>query len=256
MSFSLTGRIAVVTGAASGLGAAIAERLEQAGAQVVGTDIRHGPDAEAAGLLHHDVASPDSWRSVLDQVLARFGRLDILVNNAGVQRARSIAEAEFADLEFHMRVNLGGVYLGTALGIEAMSSLTGGPGGAIVNIVSTYGVVGEEMNAPYCASKGAARAISMAAAEHCRRNRLPIRVNALHPGCCITPLVQQEHKDTLALLASGDGEALWEEWRTEHPIGRLGQPADIAGAVLFLASDAGRLISGADVPVDGGYLAQ
>ena len=104
--------------------------------------------------------------------------------------------------------------------------------------------------------KDVAQAVTRTAARYCRERRLPVRVNAVHPGCILTPLVEREHRETLAKLLRGDGDALWEEWRLEHPIGRLGQPADIAAAVLFLASDAAAAISGLDLPVDGGYLAQ
>jgi NAD(P)-dependent dehydrogenase (short-subunit alcohol dehydrogenase family) len=244
------------------LGAAISERLACAGARVVLSD-----RCEEAGIglrdrlagsgldvefLLHDVAESASWERLFHHVRP----LDILVNNAGIQHAMSIEEADLDDLRDHMRVNFGGVHLGTVRGIAAMATRNGRPAGAIVNVISTYGVVGEEFNAPYCASKGAARAVTQAASRYCRELGLPVRINAVHPGCIMTPLVEREHRETLAKLPQGDGKALWEEWRLEHPIGRLGEPADIAAAVLFLVSDGASAISGLDLPIDGGYLAQ
>ncbi|MEX0807404.1 MAG: SDR family NAD(P)-dependent oxidoreductase [Dongiaceae bacterium] len=266
MAADLSGRTALVTGAASGLGAAIVERLVRAGARVIVSD-RHAAqglalcqrlagDGHDVDFVEHDVADGASWQRTLQHIRAGGGALDILVNNAGIQQAKTIEEANTDDLRTHMRVNLGGVHLGTLRGIAAMADRAGRPAGAIVNVISTYGLVGEEFNAPYCASKGAARAVTQAAARYCRERRLPVRVNAVHPGCIITPLVEREHRETLAKLPGGDGAALWEEWRLEHPIGRLGQPADIAAAVLFLVSDGAAAISGLDLPVDGGYLAQ
>ena len=266
MGIDLSGRTALVTGAASGLGAAIAERLARAGARVVVSDRNAAPglafcqrlasDGHDVEFVEHDVADGASWQRAFRHVREGGGTLDILVNNAGIQEAKSIEEATSADLRAHMRVNLGGVHLGTVRGIATMVERAGRPPGAIVNVISTYGLVGEEFNAPYCASKGAAQAVTQAAARYCREHRLPVRVNAVHPGCILTPLVEREHRQTLAKLPQGDGNALWEEWRLEHPIGRLGQPADIATAVLFLVSDGASAISGLDLPVDGGYLAQ
>ncbi|MDZ4737168.1 MAG: SDR family oxidoreductase [Rhodospirillaceae bacterium] len=266
MAADLSGRTALVTGAASGLGAAIAERLAQAGARVVVSDRHAAPglafcqrlagDGHDVDFVEHDVADGTSWQRALRHVREGSTALDILVNNAGIQQAKSIEEADLDDLRAHMRVNLGGVHLGTVRGIAAMAQRAGRPAGAIVNVISTYGLVGEEFNAPYCASKGAAQAVTQAAARYCRERRLPVRVNAVHPGCIMTPLVEREHRETLAKLPGGNAAALWEEWRLEHPIGRLGRPADIAAAVLFLVSDGAAAISGLDLPVDGGYLAQ
>jgi 3(or 17)beta-hydroxysteroid dehydrogenase len=266
MRIDLAGRVALVTGAASGLGAAIAVRLARSGARVKLSDLRVDPgralcdslaaDGHDVEFLQHDVGDGESWTRVFGRVLEAGAGLDIIVNNAGIQHAKSIEEATLDDLSAHMRVNLGGVFFGTVRGIAAMADRRGKQPGAIVNVISTYGMVGEEFNAPYCTSKGAARAVTQAAARHCRSQNVPVRINAVHPGCIVTPLVEREHRETLAKLPMGDGDALWDEWRAEHPIGRLGLPADVAGAVLFLVSDRAARVSGLDLPVDGGYLAQ
>lgn len=264
MKIDLTGRTAFVTGGASGIGQAIAASLAMAGAQVVIGDISPERGEATAGeiaargghirFVRHDVTSGADWDRVLGEIAAK-GPLDILVNNAGVQWARSIEDAKPDDLRNHLRVNLGGLYSGTMRAIRMMADRSEGDG-VIVNVISTYGLVGEEFNAAYCTSKGAARAVTERAAALCRERKLPIRIHAVHPGCCVTPLVEREHRETLPYTATQDGAALWEEWRLEHPIGRLGRADDIADAVLFLVSDRARFLGTIDLPVDGGYTAQ
>lgn len=264
MKFDLAGRTALVTGGASGIGRAIAASLASAGAQVVigdvsperGEAVAHEIAANGgkARFVRHDVAWGADWDRVLGEIAAN-GSLDILVNNAGVQWARSIEDAKPDDLRNHLRVNLGGLYMGMSRAIRMMSGRATGDG-VIVNVISTYGLVGEEFNAAYCTSKGAARAVTEHAATLCRERKLPVRIHAVHPGCCVTPLVEREHRETLPYTTTQDSAALWEEWRLEHPIGRLGRAEDIADAVLFLASDRARFLGTIDLPVDGGYTAQ
>lgn len=264
MKFDLAGRTALVTGGASGIGQAIAASLAAAGAQVVIGDVspergeavvaKIAARGGAIRFVRQDVTSGADWDRVLGEIAAR-GPLDILVNNAGVQWARSIEEAKPDDLRNHLRVNLGGVHAGTMRAIRIMGDRTHGEG-VIVNVISTYGLVGEEFNAAYCTSKGAAQAVTERAAALCRDRKLPVRIHAVHPGCCVTPLVEREHRETLPQMAGRDGAALWEEWRLEHPIGRLGRAEDIADAVLFLVSDRARFLGTIDLPVDGGYTAQ
>jgi NAD(P)-dependent dehydrogenase (short-subunit alcohol dehydrogenase family) len=264
MKFDLAGRTALVTGGASGIGQAIAASLAMAGAHVVIGDVSPERGESAVGAIterggrvryvRHDVTSGADWDRVLGEIAAK-GSLDILVNNAGVQWARSIEDAKPDDLRNHLRVNLGGLYTGTMRAIRMMADRSEGDG-VIVNVISTYGLVGEEFNAAYCTSKGAARAVTERAATLCRERKLPVRIHAVHPGCCVTPLVEREHRETLPYTSTQDGAALWEEWRLEHPIGRLGRADDIADAVLFLVSDRARFLGTIDLPVDGGYTAQ
>lgn len=264
MKVDLSGRTALVTGGASGIGQAIAASLAAAGAQLVIGDISPERGQTAADeiaarggnvrFVRQDVTSGADWDRVLGEIAAREP-LDVLVNNAGVQWARSIEDAKPDDLRNHLRVNLGGLQMGMTRAIRMMSDRTSGEG-VIVNVISTYGLVGEEFNAAYCTSKGAARAVTERAAALCRERKLKVRVHAVHPGCCITPLVEREHRETLPYTPSQDGAALWEEWRLEHPIGRLGRAEDIADAVRFLVSDRARFLRTIDLPVDGGYTAQ
>jgi len=258
-------KVAIVTGAASGIGRATAGLLVQEGAAVVLADLDEALGQEAAeqlaqaggdvSFIRLDVTSEANWQQLVEDIVARHGRIDILVNNAGVQQTRTIEDATLEDFRLHMAVNLEGIFLGTKQAIAIMKK-NRPIGGSIVNVVSTYGLVGEEMNAPYCASKGAARNFTKSAALHCGKSGYNIRVNAVHPGCCITPMVEQEASDVLAETGSSDREALLEEWRSEHPIGRLGRPEDIAYGVLYLASDESTFVTGSDLVIDGGYTAQ
>ena len=259
----VAGKVAIITGAGSGLGRACALLLAREGAKVVATDrneaggtgtVEEIERARGQALfVRQDVTEEGGWRRLIDRVLERFGRLDILVNNAGVQRTRTIEEATLEDFRFHMAVNLEGMFLGTKHAIAAMKQ---GGGGSIVNISSTYGIVGEELNAPYCASKFAARGLTKSAALHCAKRGYNIRINAVLPGCVITPMDEQEASEVLAATGASNREALFEEWRLEHPIGRLGKPEDIAQGVLYLASDEASFVTGTELVIDGGYTAQ
>lgn len=258
-------KVAVVTGAASGIGRATVDLLLREGAAVVLADLDEAGGQEAvehlsqagsdARFIRLDVTSEADWQRLVEVTLAHHGRLDILVNNAGVQHTKTVEDATIEDLRMHMSVNMEGIFLGTKHAIAAMRK-NRPSGGSIVNVVSTYGLVGEELNAPYCASKGAARNFTKSAALHCGKSGYNIRVNAIHPGCCITPMVEKEASDVLAETGSSDREALLEEWRSEHPIGRLGRPEDIAYGVLYLASDESTFVTGSDLVIDGGYTAQ
>ena len=202
-----------------------------------------------------DVSSEADWRGLVEHVESRHGRLDILFNNAGVQRTKTIEEATLEDLRWHMRVNVEGVFLGTKSAIEIMKK-NGPDGGSIINAASIYGLVGEELNAPYCTSKGSVRAFSKSAALHCGKSGYGIRVNSIHPGCIVTSMAENEALDVISRTGEKDTEALFEEWRNEHPIGRLGRPEDVAYGVLYLASDESSFVTGSDLVIDGGYTAQ
>lgn len=250
----VAGRIAVVTGGASGLGEATVRLLAREGASVVIADINEtagraivneimaaGHDAAYVAL---DVTSEAGWDEAIRSVLDRFGRLDILVNNAG------IAPIGDMDMSFElwrkvMAVNLDGAFLGTRAAIRAMQA--GGHGGSIVNLSSTMGFVAEPTTAAYSASKGGVRLLTKAAAMHCGAKRLPIRVNSVHPGMCVTPLVRGY------LDAHPGAEAAQI---ANHPIGHLGDAEDVAYGVLYLASDESKFSTGTELVIDGGYLAR
>jgi 3(or 17)beta-hydroxysteroid dehydrogenase len=250
------GKTAIVTGAARGLGQAIALLLAKEGAKVAVTDILEDGGKKTAEeirrgggeaiFIKHDVTSEDSWSGVVKQVLSEFGKLDILVNNAGVQVIKEIAETSLEEWRWLMSVNLDGVFLGTKHAIRAMRE---SGGGSIVNISSVAGIIGTADNtAAYSASKGGVRLFTKAAALECSKmgHNYSIRVNSVHPGIIKT--------DMVASMMAQDAE-LKKRMESNHPIGFLGEPIDIAYVVLYLASDESRLVTGAELIVDGGWTA-
>ena len=262
------GKVALVTGAARGLGAATAELLAEAGAAVILTDRLEDPLEETAARiaaggaetmhLGHDVSREADWERVMAAVGARFGGVDVLVNNAGTDRRGFLEETTLKTWRLIMAVNLDGVFLGIKHGIEAMKGRADRwpGGGSIVNISSVGGLVGLVGSAPYCASKGAVRVLTKAAALECCRLGPRIRVNSVHPGFIETEGMELALQGIVGLGLAADTE----EWRQalvdKHPIGRLGAPQDVANSVLYLASDDAAFVTGAEFVVDGGYTAQ
>jgi NAD(P)-dependent dehydrogenase (short-subunit alcohol dehydrogenase family) len=252
------GKVALVTGAALGIGKACALKLAEEGAQVVVTDIKEEEGQQVVAaikaakgdaiFIRHDAASEDGWKQVIETTLKTYGKLDILVNNAGVGKTTNVEEATLEDWRFLNSINLDGVFLGTKYGIEAMKS--GGSGGSIINMSSVLGIVGEATAASYNASKGGVRLFTKSAALHCARSGYKIRVNSVHPGYINTPMVQT------AMMAGGDAAAMQNHLVNLHPIGHLGEPEDIAYGVLYLASDESKFVTGSELVIDGGYTAQ
>lgn len=252
------GKVAIVTGGARGLGKASGVMLAKEGAKVVMTD-RHADEGSAvvrqiekdggtAMFLAQDVAKEEDWKKVIDAVVKKFGKLDVLVNNAGVGINANIEETTLEQWRWVMSVNLDGVFLGTKYGIEAMKK-TGG--GSIINMSSIEGMVGDRRLAAYDASKGGVRILSKSAALHCAKAGYNIRVNTVHPGFIETPMVQGFLKSI-----GGDIEAARRQLAALHPIGHLGEPNDVAYAVLYLASDESKFATGSELVIDGGYTAQ
>ncbi len=250
------GKVALVTGAGLGLGRATSLLLAREGARLVVTDIDEklaGQTAEAiaqAGSetlpLRHDVSNPDDWPAVMAVVEKKFGRLDVLVNNAGIAIAKNVEDTTLEEWRRTMAVNLDGVFLGCQAGIGLMKKAGGG---SIVNLSSIDGIIGEADLAAYCASKGGVRTLTKAVAVHCAEQKYGIRCNSIHPGYIWTPQTENYLRD-LGRLEEERAKAL-----SRHPIGFLGEPNDIAYMVLYLASDESKFVTGAEMVVDGGYLA-
>jgi len=253
--YRVKGKVALVTGGASGIGRASAMLLAKEGAAVAVTDVQddQGRDVAAAikkagggaVFLHHDVASEDAWMGVVAEVNARFGRLDILVNNAGIAIAGSVLTMTLADWQRQQAINLDGVFLGVKHSLPLMRA---SGGGSIVNISSLAGLKGAATLAGYCATKGGVRLFTKAVALECGAARDNVRVNSIHPGIIETPI-------WLGIVPGASGanapnlDAMSE---TVVPIGKKGLPEDIAAGVLFLASDESRYMTGSELVIDGG----
>jgi NAD(P)-dependent dehydrogenase (short-subunit alcohol dehydrogenase family) len=250
------GKVAIITGGASGIGKATASLLAKEGAKVVVADVNEvngkkvaeeiGREGGKAIFVKHDVTSENDWSEVIEKTLAEFGKLDILVNNAGVIFAKKIEDTPLEQWRWLMSVNLDGVFLGTKYAISAMKK---SGGGSIINLSSLAGLVGTiDDTSAYCASKGAVRLFTKAAALECSKagHDYSIRVNSVHPGVVETPLSEPLLKD----------KALRESIEGRHPIGYLGRPIDIAYAILYLASDESKFATGSELVVDGGWTAQ
>jgi 3(or 17)beta-hydroxysteroid dehydrogenase len=266
MSGRVAGKVAIVTGGASGIGQASAMRLAEEGAKVAITDrnvadgestVREITDAGGEAIfLKHDVANEDQWIAVIAAVIERYGRLDILLNNAGIQFSKSVEDTSVEEWNKIMSVNADGVFLGTQYAIEAMKK-NGPDGGSIINMSSTYAQIGEAINAAYCATKGAVMNFTKSAALHCGKSGYNIRINSVHPGAIRTPLLEVEMNHIAELRGySGPDEVLEKDWSTMHPIGRIGAPLDIANGVVYLASDESSFMTGAELVIDGGMIAQ
>ncbi|MEM6438254.1 MAG: glucose 1-dehydrogenase [Pseudomonadota bacterium] len=246
-------KVALVTGAGSGIGRACIMALAAEGARVIAADL-DGAAAEAtaeaareaggaARAEAQDVSDEADWLRVLGAVRAAEGRLDVLVNNAGIGGGgRTLAETSLEQWREVQAVNAEGVFLGSRHGAALMAE---GGGGSLINISSSYGLLGAPKAAPYCASKGAVTLLTKAHAIECGQAGTGVRVNSVHPGFIETALTAER-------FGSDKARALM---MSRTPLGRLGRPEDVAACVLFLASDESAFMTGSQLVVDGGYSA-
>ena len=248
----LKGKVALISGGARGMGAAEAKLFAQEGAKVTIGDILEDEGRKTEAEINEsggecifvrlDVTNESDWQNAVSAAVDRFGKLDVLVNNAGILIRKSIEETTVEDWDRIMGINVKGVFLGTKHAIPAMRS---SGGGSIVNISSTAGLVGSLEGSPsYTATKGAVRLFTKAIAiQHAKDG---IRCNSVHPGPIDTEMI----RDTIT-----DADR-WAARLRRLPMGRVGTAADIAYGVLYLASDEASFTTGAELVVDGGFLAQ
>jgi NAD(P)-dependent dehydrogenase (short-subunit alcohol dehydrogenase family) len=247
MIVRLEGKVAIITGAANGLGKAIALGYAREGAKLVLTDI----NIESLGKVAEEVKEigaqaisfelnvicEERWKEVVKETLDHFGQLNIVVNNAGIGTHGNIETTTFEEWKKLLDINLNGVFLGTKYGAEAM--LANGSKGSIINMSSIAGLVGDSELLAYSASKGAVRLFSKSAALHLAKKG--IRVNTIHPGYMNTDLIQLV-PDPSAMIAA-------------MPLGYLGDPAMIAQGAIYLGSDESAFSTGSELVIDGGYTA-
>ena len=247
----LEGKMALITGAASGIGRATALLFHAEGARVAATDRNEaglaGLEGVADLILAQDVADEARWREVVESVVAAFGRLDILVNSAGIALKGNIETATLEDFRRTEAVNIEGVFLGCREAIRVMKDKGGG---SIVNLSSVAGIIGDAQSAAYCASKGAVRLLTKSAALHCGRAGYNIRLNSVHPSFADTPMVQE------LIASSKNPERVRDGLMRAAPMGRMGRAEEVANAILYLASDESSFTTGAELMVDGGLTAQ
>jgi len=248
----LAGKVALISGGARGMGAAEARLFAQEGARVVVADILEDEgravenDINAKGgealFVRLDVTRETDWEQAVAATVGRFGKLDVLVNNAGIGGASRVEDTSVEAWERVMAVNAKGVFLGTRAAIPAMRRAGGG---SIVNISSQLGLVGMEESSPqYSASKGAVRLLTKLTALQYARDA--IRANSVHPGPIVTPMTERRRSDPVQ----------YQRMLARIPLGRYGQPDEVAYGVLYLASDESAFVTGSELVIDGGWTAQ
>lgn len=255
----LKDKVALVAGGASGIGRSAALLMAQEGAKIVVADVNDAEGARVVAAIeqmggkgrffHLDVRVEEDWIKAVDGAVNAFSRLDVVVNTAGILLGGSVEEATLAEWRELTSVDLDGAFLGLKHGIRGIKK-GGGRGGSIVNISSIAGIVGTPGAAAYSACKGGVRLMTKSAALECALSGTEIRVNSIHPGGIWTPMLQASFE------ASGDAEAARKAFELLTPVGHLGEPDDIGWAVVFLASDESKFVTGTELVVDGGWTAQ
>jgi len=248
----LAGKVALISGGARGMGAAEARLFAREGAQVVIGDVleAEGREVEAdikakggeAVSTRLDVTSEPDWQKAVGLAQSRFGKLNVLINNAGIGGGSRIEDTTVEDWDRMMAINAKGVFLGTKSVIAAMRRAGGG---SIINISSQLGLVGTDNSSPqYQASKGAVRTLTKLTAVQYARDR--IRCNSVHPGPVVTPMTEARRGDP----------GHYEYMVSRIPLGRYGEPDEVAYGVLYLASDEASFVTGSELVIDGGWTAQ
>ncbi|HEY7581854.1 MAG TPA: glucose 1-dehydrogenase [Acetobacteraceae bacterium] len=263
----LDGKVALISGAARGIGGETAHLMAEAGARLVVGDVlddrgrQTAADILAAGAqaeyVHLDVTKEENWAAAIDRAVSRFGRLDILINNAGVFIGKGIEEISLDEWNKLVAVNMTGVFLGTRLAAPALreAAKSSEHGSAIVNLASIAGIVGSQLDPLYSMTKGGVTLFTKSAALEFARKGYRIRVNSIHPGVIQTDMGEQTFVARAQRFGANDAAKVRQTVTDTVPWGRLGVPMDIAKGVVFLASDDAGYMNGAGLVVDGGVTA-
>lgn len=246
----LADKVALVTGAASGLGLAIAKRFVREGAVVFGTDLKPEqvePSADSlADNIHwlpsHNVSSVEQWQSVFETIAESFGRLDILVNNAGITLMGDVESISIEAFNQTLDVDLKGPFLGCRIMLPLLKK----QGGSIINIASVSSFKPQAELVAYNAAKAGVSLMTKSIALHCAKQKNGVRANTINPGVIRTAMLEK------VINQVDDGEALMESYKQMHPIGRIGEASEIAAMATYLASEEATFITGCDFTVDGG----
>lgn len=259
MAGRVAGKMALVTGGAQGLGRAHCIRLAQEGARVLATDINGAGAEETAALINaelgegtafgmaHDVTKPDQWEAAVDAARERLGGLNVLVNNAGIGVPGNIEACDFGDWQRCFDINVNSIFHGCQKALPLMREHAPG---SIINISSIAGLIASDTMPAYNASKAAVWMLSKSIALHCAKKQMQIRCNSVHPTFVDTPIL-----DGTARSAQLDKGVLMEKLARQIPLKFVGEPNDIANAVVYLASDESRFMTGAELKLDGGISA-
>lgn len=264
----LKGKVALVTGGLRGIGQACVERFLAEGAEVVLTDLEAADNelaastmdrlGQAASYVRANVTSEADWEQLRAAVAERHGKLHILVNNAGIDLTGAVESLALKDWRRIMDINVDGVFMGVRTFVPMLAQSGGDfPGGAsIINVSSIMGLVGFGEVSAYNASKGAVRLFTKGIAVEFAQKRMPIRANSLHPGFVHTPLLNEGFQRWVDKGVASKAQDLVDQVASLTPMGRLAEPAELAGGVFFLASEDSAYMTGAELVIDGGWTAQ
>lgn len=256
MTIALPDCIALVTGAAGGIGREIVKAMKAAGATVIVTDLRETAEIDGADhYLKHDVTNEADWRLVEALVRDKYGRLDALVNNAGFSIVTRFEETPLAEFHKVNAINVDSAIIGTQVMLDLLKAGGKGrkAGASVINFSSVGGINGAAFNAAYCVSKAAIRMLSKCLGAEFAALGYNIRVNSVHPGGIETPMLRSIMERYVELGAAPSVEASVQAMNMSHPIGRLGRPEEMAGGVVFLASEASSFMTCDELVMDGGF---
>lgn len=258
MTYDLSGRVALITGASGNIGGAIARKLAEDGALVVSADLpAHLGGDERAGWHALDIVDEASWATLLAWIRSRHGRLDILVNNAGVAPMGKLEDMPIGDWRRCMAINVDGAFLGirTMLPLLRETAAKVGHDARIVNVASAAGVRASPLSSAYCTSKAAVGMLTKAAGIEFASLGYPVRVNSVHPAAVESDMIDAILDRYSEITGGTPVDDLRSGLIAGHPFGRLVHPDEVADSVLFLCSEAARYLNATEIHVDGGMIA-